>query len=109
MKLNCKEADKLIPYFLKNELNNHDLKRFVEHIAGCPDCKEELSIQFLVEEGMNRLEEGGSFDLQSELNKRLEGEKTKMRFRTGFQVFVYTLEILAILTIIMIIIMVIIL
>ena len=32
----------------------------------CPGCKEELVIQFLVTEGMQRLEDGDAFDLQRE-------------------------------------------
>ena len=55
------------------------LKEFCEHMEQCEECKEELVIQFLVTEGMQRLEEGDAFDLQSELQGRLEEARLKMR------------------------------
>lgn len=107
--MDCKEANKMIPSFLNEELHGMELKFFMEHIAGCPECKEELSIQFLVLEGMASLESGNTFDLQNELNRRLEDAKRKLCIRTGFHYFIYGLEILAIITIITIIVLVIVL
>ena len=54
--MNCKEAEKIIPYFLQDDLDGRDLAEFVEHIDECHECMEELSIQFLVAEGMEQLE-----------------------------------------------------
>ena len=70
--MNCKDAEKKIPYFLQDELDGSKLKEFVEHIDACSECKEELSIQFLVAEGLERLEEGNNFNLQEELLMKLE-------------------------------------
>ena len=38
----------------------------------CPECKEELTIQFLVTEGLERLEKGNNFNLQRELLMKLD-------------------------------------
>ena len=70
--MNCKDAEKKIPYFLQDELDGSRLKEFVEHINACSECREELSIQFLVSEGLERLEEGNNFNLQEELLMKLE-------------------------------------
>lgn len=70
--MDCKNIEKLIPKFIKNECTLKEEEIFLEHIKGCPECKEELTIQFLLEEGLNRLEDGESFDLNAELEKRLE-------------------------------------
>ena len=70
--MNCKDAEKKIPYFLQDELDGSKLEEFVEHVETCPECKEELSIQFLVAEGLERLEEGNNFNLQRELVTKLE-------------------------------------
>lgn len=70
--MNCKSTEKKIPYFLQDELDGSKLEEFVEHIESCPECKEELSIQFLVAEGLERLEEGNNFNLQKELIMKLE-------------------------------------
>lgn len=70
--MNCKSTEKRIPYFLQDELDGSKLEEFVEHIESCPECKEELSIQFLVAEGLERLEEGNNFNLHKELVMKLE-------------------------------------
>lgn len=69
--MNCKEFEKMIPDFIANRLEYKELKLFVAHVDECEDCKEELTIQFLVAEGMARLVEGGAFDLQKELDIRM--------------------------------------
>ena len=80
--MNCKEADKLIPLFLEDDLDNRELSEFLSHVESCADCKEELTIQFLVQVGMKRLEDGNTFNLRNELdallvdaNKRLTARK----------------------------------
>ena len=70
--MNCKELEKKIPFFLQDELDGSKLEEFVEHVETCPECKEELSIQFLVAEGLERLEGGNNFNLQEELLMKLE-------------------------------------
>ena len=70
--MDCKDAEKKIPYFLQDELDGNGLEEFLEHVESCPDCKEELSIQFLVTEGLERLENGNNFNLQKELLMKLD-------------------------------------
>lgn len=76
--MNCKEAEKKIPSFLQDDLDGSKLEEFVEHVESCPECKEELSIQFLVAEGLERLEEGNNFNLQKELLMKLEGAEHRI-------------------------------
>ena len=54
--MNCKEFEKNIPDFIAGKLDFQTLQEFGEHMRECPGCKEELVIQFLVTEGMQRLE-----------------------------------------------------
>lgn len=77
--MDCKEFEKLIPGFIGEELDFLTLKRFLEHMEQCSDCREELDIQFLVTEGVQRLEDGRAFDLQKELNRRLAEARRKVR------------------------------
>ncbi|MBE5868516.1 MAG: zf-HC2 domain-containing protein [Lachnospiraceae bacterium] len=78
-KMDCKEFEKLIPAFIKRKLGYRQLRRFMEHALSCGECKEELTIQFLVSEGMARLEEGGAFDLQKEMALRMQEAGNKIR------------------------------
>ncbi len=77
--LQCLRATKMIPAFIDGELSYKELEQFMEHMDECESCKEELSIQFLVEVGLNSLEAGNTFDLQEELNIALDEAERKVR------------------------------
>lgn len=94
--MDCKEFERLIPDFIEDRLDYPTLKQFCEHMDCCGECKEELVIQFLVTEGIQRLEDGSAFDLQKELNARLEDAKRKIRVHGGFMRFGLIMEIVAV-------------
>lgn len=77
--MECTEFEKIIPDFIKRKMNYVTLKAFAEHVENCPRCKEELTIQFLIDEGLVRLEEGNAFDLNRELRMRMAEAKKKIR------------------------------
>ena len=91
--MNCKEAEKKIPSFLNDELDGDDLAEFVEHIEGCPECKEELSIQFLVAEGLEQLEQGNNFNLQEALVETLDNADDRIRINRTLRRILLWLEI----------------
>ena len=94
--MNCKEFEKNIPDFISGKLGFLTLQEFGEHMEKCPGCKEELVIQFLVTEGMQRLEDGDAFDLQKELEVRLLEAKRKMKFHMAFMKMGAVLEVLTV-------------
>lgn len=107
--MDCKDAIKMIPEFLNDDLNSRELKGFMEHMEKCKDCKEELSIQFLVQEGMARLEDGDIFDLQNEFGRVMEDARKKMKISRIINYLVFGIEAAAIVTILTIIILIIVL
>ena len=90
--MKCKEAEKLIFLFLEDELEDEDLREFMDHVEKCEECKEELTIQFLVLEGVARLETGNVFDLQKELKIRLSDADHGIRSRENMRWVLYALE-----------------
>ena len=82
--MDCKEFERLIPEFIGKKMDYAMTKRFVNHLRSCPNCKEELNIQFLVDEGLVRLEVGSAFDLQKEMQELLNEAKRKVRFHERF-------------------------
>lgn len=104
--MTCKDAEKLIPIFIRDELNYTELEQFIDHIEECPACKEEMSIQYLIAEGMVRLEEGSAFDLNYELRNLMEISKTRIRVHKGMQYLGIGLEIVALVAIIAVILIV---
>lgn len=107
--MTCKEVEKWIPLFLKDDLDTDDLREFMEHIDKCEECKEELSIQFLVQEGMARLEAGNVFDLQNELKHRMEGAEHTLKWRESMKWLLFLLDGFIVVEIIVIIVLLIIL
>ena len=101
--MTCKDVEKLIPIFIKDELNYRELEQFIDHIENCPECKEEMSIQFLVTEGMVRLEDGSAFDLNLELRNLMEVSKAKIRVHKGMQYLGIGIEIAALVMILAVI------
>lgn len=94
--MDCKEFEKRIPEFIARKMDYPTLKNFNAHMGKCADCKEELEIQFLVTEGMQRLEDGNAFDLQSELGERMAETEHKIKFHNGFLYLGFTLEAIAV-------------
>lgn len=94
--MECREFEKHIPDFITRKLDYSTLNRFFEHVEQCADCREELNIQFLVTEGMQRLEKGSTFDLQSELEQRLEEAKKSIRYHSAFLYLGIAMEIVAV-------------
>lgn len=107
--MKCKETEKLIPLFLEDELEDEDLGEFMDHIEKCEECKEELTIQFLVLEGVARLEKGNVFDLQRELKIRMEEAEHGMRSRENMRLILYALEGLILVALITLVLLIVIL
>ena len=79
--MDCKQVEKMIPQFLDDDLTTEELREFMEHIENCTDCKEELTIEFLVSEGLVRLENGAVFDLQKELSECIAAAERHLHWR----------------------------
>lgn len=71
-KLQCADYEKQIKAFINKELDYKDTLGFVEHISSCEQCKEEFSIEFLVVNGLKKLDSAEAFDLQRELDELVE-------------------------------------
>ena len=41
--LDCKQTEKLIPQFLKDELDNRTEKKFLNHVDGCSSCNRDAT------------------------------------------------------------------
>ncbi len=107
--MTCKEVEKWIPLFLRDDLDTDDLREFMEHIDKCEECREELSIQFLVQEGMARLEAGNVFDLQNELKHRMNGARHTLKRRESMKWLLFMLDGFVLLEVVIIIILLIVL
>ena len=89
--MDCAEYERKISAFLGDGLKGSDIFRFKEHTDHCPSCKEELTIQFLSQEGIAHLETGTSFHLEQELagfmERAINARKRKIKIRLAMAVY----------------------
>lgn len=78
--MDCKKATKVIPAFIKDELSVKETELLLMHMEQCPECKEELTIQLLVSEGLLSLEEGKEFDLNREIKNKIFQAKRRIKW-----------------------------
>ena len=83
-----------------NDSRHPEKIKFVKHLKECSDCMEETTIQFLATEGLNRLEEGTTFDLDKELNDKLVSALRREELRQRFRFLLIGVEIISIIIII---------
>ncbi len=85
--MDCKETQRSIGSFLKDEMDFNTACKFVEHVHCCNECMEELTIEYLLLEGMNRLENADDIDVESELeeklNQILKKKKSREQLKAG--------------------------
>lgn len=86
--MECREYRKLIQPFLKNSLDERKTKELLKHIDECPACYEEMRTEYLVVEGLKRLESGQNFDLNTEFDLMLEetGRSNRRIFMANYLV-----------------------
>jgi hypothetical protein len=94
--MTCKEFEKLIPNFIAKKLDYLTLKDFYAHMESCEECKEELTINFLVTDGLQKLESGDAYDLHKEWNNKVGETKRKIARNEGIIQFGFWMEILAV-------------
>ena len=104
--MDCKEVQRNITAFLEEELHGKSAETFLDHISQCTECKEELSIQYLVREGMVRLEDGGSFDLSKDLDIMIEQSYKSIKKQRLAAIAIYSMEFFAILAVVFILVLV---
>ena len=53
--MDCITFNKDIDAFIKGELCDEELNSFLLHLKGCRNCEEELQVNYIVQEGMKRM------------------------------------------------------
>jgi hypothetical protein len=79
--MDCKETQRNIPLFLKDELDMDLAYEFVKHVRACNECMDELNIEYLLFEGINMLENAETIDVAKELENKLNRVVNRVRLR----------------------------
>ncbi|MDO4962211.1 MAG: zf-HC2 domain-containing protein [Eubacteriales bacterium] len=71
--MDCITFNNDINAFIDGELEDEELNDFLNHLRSCKSCSEELEVNYIVHEGMNRLDsKNADFNLISSHRKYLE-------------------------------------
>ena len=95
-KLDCKTIEKKIPQYLNDELSATELRSFLEHINECADCKEELTIRYMVSEGLDKAEINNEYNLLKGLEEKIKGSYKRIR---NYDIGVFFVSFLIFLTV----------
>ena len=90
--MDCRTVRSLIHLYMDNQLPSEQLEPFIRHIQSCSDCYEELEINYIMLEGMRRLEAGDQIavNFQKELSAKLKKQLSRIQRqkRTRIQIVV---------------------
>ena len=92
--MDCKEFNGLIQDFLNDRLSEMKLSEFLSHIESCDNCRDELRIQYLIYEGLERLEAGDTFDVDKDLADLMKLQKKRLGVRHGIKMTAIASEII---------------
>lgn len=72
--MNCQEAQSNVLNYITHKLSREETREFIEHVRECPDCQDELEINYIVMIGMRQLDKGDvlSVDFQKELKEDMD-------------------------------------
>lgn len=93
--MTCKEAERMVMPYIRDELDGAELQAFLTHLEGCPDCQEELEIYFMVDHGLKQLDSAsGTFDIVGSLQHRIEESYYRIRRLRRFRILYYIINTL---------------
>lgn len=78
--MTCIRIQSMITPFIEDKLGNKDMEIFLDHVASCKDCREELGIYYALLTAMKQLDEDKDMtgDFEQELNEKLERAREKL-------------------------------
>ncbi len=99
--MTCKEAERLVMPYIKDELTDEELQEFLEHMEVCPDCREELEIYFTVDVGIRQLDsETGNYNIKGALEAAVEQSRQRLQAVRLIKIARYTVSTLCVMALI---------
>ena len=91
--MNCQEAQSNIMNYINHNLSNEQTKEFIEHIYSCPNCQDELEINYIVMVGLQQLDDGEilSVDFRKKLKEAVREEERSRSIRVILAAFLISL------------------
>ncbi len=99
--MDCKEARRLVPMYIRDELDDDTAQQLLDHIKHCSMCEEELSIYYTIEEGLKQLEDD-SYNKDAAITLEQKMQQTFKRSRAIYlnNIWMYAIDTLVLLSLI---------
>lgn len=94
--MDCKEAQALVPKYIRHEIDVDTLGEFLDHVKSCEDCYEELEIYYSIDMGLKVLDGklANVVNLKASMEQALRDSEARLRQVHWFQVCYYALNTL---------------
>lgn len=81
--MKCHDVQRMIQGFIEKRLTDEQLEAFLEHIASCRDCYDELEVYYMITTGLLQLDEEHSetLDFKKNLSDFIESEQHGLYMR----------------------------
>lgn len=75
--MKCHDIQLMITGFIEKRLTDQQLETFIDHIAHCRDCYDELEVYYMITTGLMQLDENhtGTLDLKKNLRDFIEEQR----------------------------------
>lgn len=101
--MTCQEAERMVTPYINDELTGDELEAFLNHLEECKSCQEELEIYFMVDVGVKKLDEDGTFDIAGDLKKKIEDSYSRISFMWGLRIVKYAVNTLVVMALFVIV------
>ncbi len=100
--MTCKETERLVMPYIKDELTDEELGQFLEHMESCPDCREELEIYFTVNVGITQLDsEVGNYNIKGALEAAIEQSKQRLQVIRCIKIAKYAVSTVSVMALVL--------
>ena len=100
--MTCKEAERLVMPYIKDELTDEELREFLEHMGSCTDCREELEIYFTVDVGIRQLDsETGNYNIKGALEAAIEQSRQRLQVIRCIKIARYAVSTVSIMALVL--------
>ena len=81
--MKCHDVQRMIQGFIEKRLTDEQLEAFLEHIASCRDCYDELEVYYMITTGLLQLDEEHSetLDFKKNLKDFIEAQRHALYMR----------------------------
>lgn len=97
--MTCKETKAHIQAFINKEIGLRDVGEFLEHLDECASCRDELETEFLIKEGLTRLEAGEVFNFEKDLQNLLNSQQKRVNLFSWLKYLVFAFFVMFVLVI----------